>query len=68
MDHKIGSKTFTKAGPRLDNVWIPRNGGKRYRRFGCGKLNCAHRVDEVTVAEARARGYTACKVRQPRTE
>ena len=62
------SKAMPKAGPRLDNVWIPRNGGKRYHRIGCGKLNCAHRVDEVTVAEARARGYTACKVCQPRTE
>ena len=62
------SKATPKAGARLDSVWTPRGGGKKYHRIGCGKLNCSHRVDEVTVAEARARGYTACKVCQPRTE
>ena len=63
----------SKAAPkqvarRLETVWIPRGGGKKYHRMGCGKLNCSHRVDELTVQDARARGFTACKVCQPTTE
>ena len=63
----------SKAAPkqvarRLATVWIPRNGGKRYHRIGCGKLSHSRRVDEVTAQDARARGYTACKVCQPTTE
>ena len=63
----------SKAAPkqvarRLDTVWISRNGGNKYHRIGCGKLTHSHRVDEVTVQDARARGYTACKVCQPTTE
>ena len=51
------AKAMPKAGARSDSVWVPRNGGKKYHRVG----NCAHRVDEVTVTEARARGYAAIR-------
>ena len=38
------SKAMPKAGAGLDSVWIPRGGGRKYHRIGCGKLNCSHRT------------------------
>ncbi|MBQ2244875.1 MAG: hypothetical protein II320_03435 [Oscillospiraceae bacterium] len=63
--YRNGSCSFCgKDQPASDNgtdqmVWIPTNGGKKYHsRSDCSKMKDPERV---TVSEAEALGFTACK-------
>lgn len=44
--------------PQEEMVWIPSSGSKYHSNSGCSGMN---NPTEVTISEAKSRGYTACK-------
>jgi biopolymer transport protein ExbD len=56
------SATQTQQDPKVQTVYITRT-GKKYHRDGCRYL--AASKSAISLTDAKAKGYTACKVGKP---